>query len=189
MIYNWAIETFNVKNTFIMYSFFHRRYRSDKKTMLHCDRNLLSDSENFEYFENHKIENCYFTFLPYWCWSETEQNYICQTYKTNYYSIDARDLNLSYLNQNRHKVDKKIYNTLKKFEWPAYEHFVNSLELSNSVFAEIFLECVDALFNDRPLIFQNRDGFHLNQLGNGIVCDYFLKQVKEHINVQLNIEM
>jgi hypothetical protein len=177
MIYNWAMEIFEVKNTFVMYSFFHRRHKSNNRTLLPYGQDSLSDSENFKYFENCKIETCYFTFLPRWCWSKTEQDYIHQNYKTNSCSINAKNLDISYLNQNRHEADKKEYDILKGSKWPSYEHFVNGLELSDSMFAEIFVEYVDALFNNSPLFLKNRDGFHLSQVGNSIVCDYFLKQV------------
>ena len=85
LVYNRAQDLFDVQHTFVMYGYFHRRlinnqfahYNGGKKTGF-LDAPLHTDTENFNYFENNFINNefCYYLFLPTWCYTDTELEYI-----------------------------------------------------------------------------------------------------------------
>ena len=179
MIYNWAIETFDVKHTFVMYSFFHRRYDNVNKLLLGHSEDLPNDNENIKYFENHKIKNSYFTFLPQWCWSEEEFEYINNYYAKHTVVTNTNDLlpTASILENSRFLIDKNQYNIFRGADWPSYTQFVNGIDLSADLYNEIVnLPVVDKLTSLRK-VFSNRDGFHLNKDANEMVCNYFLKQL------------
>jgi hypothetical protein len=92
MIYKWAMQDFDVQNVFVMYSFLHRRYDNKTKNMLHCTYESAEDEVNFKYFESYKIENAFFTFLPPWCWSKSELDFIKTVsidYDNLYYNLNG----------------------------------------------------------------------------------------------------
>ena len=99
-----------------------------------------------------------------------------------YYSnqcISYKNFDFEFLNNNRvffTSISK--YNKLKGVDWPTYEEFVNNKFLADHVYREIFHSNLthDLFF---PL---NRDGFHLNYIGNKMVCDYFLNQISHTPN-------
>ncbi len=174
-IYDWAIKTFDVKNTFVMYSFFQRRYDSEQKVLQHYDESSIAiNNNNFKYFENHKIDHCYFTFLPAWCWSTEENEYI-NAYYTDRISVYrcTVDVNL-FIQSFRSAISKKQYDIFRGADWPLYEQFIGGAEISTSVYNEI-IDFIDD--NVLRTVFSNRDGFHLNKNGHKMVCNYFLKQL------------
>lgn len=170
IVYNYLLEYFDVQNTFTMYSFFHRRYDRNNKTLVHAG--CLDDLENFNYFEENKIKNCYYTFIPNWCWSENEKKYINDLY-TNHWDF-YNEFDFELLNNNRALfISFEKYNKLKGTNWPTYNKFINNSILDDNIYREIFYsKTTYDLFNPT-----NRDGYHLNYLGNKMVCDYFLFQV------------
>lgn len=176
IIYEYLIKQFDVQNTFVMYSFFHRRYNKNKKKLLQVG--CLDDLENFSYFEENKIKNCYYTFIPPWCWSDEETQYITDFYGNHLLSF--KDFDSKFLNKNRvffTSIDQ--YNKLKGQQWPTYKEFINDSIIDNNIYQEIFYSKTkyDLFY------IKNRDGYHLNYIGNKIVCNYFLSQINCTPNV------
>lgn len=179
MVYEYLLTVFDVQNTFVMYSFFHRRYNSSNKSL---DQAVYSDKENFDFFEKNKIDQAYYTFIPPWCWGISEGDYINCNYK-NYYSLYNCEYDLDFVYNNRHLfISQKKYNNFRGKDWPSYKNFIAGTALSDEIYKEIFV----TKFNDLKLAtisakngqdLLNRDGFHLNYYGNKLVCDYFLSQV------------
>ena len=169
MVYDYAVNYFDVKNTFVMYSFFHRRYDKTTRELKH---DVYSDKENIEYFNKHKLKNVHYTFLPPWCWSNSEKEHLRKYYFNQYGLYENFDSNFVDKNRELYTSSDK-YNFVKGVDWPLYDNFVNGETLNDCVYDEIFVsELKHELFY--PV---NRDGFHLNYLGNKLVCDYFLNQI------------
>lgn len=173
MVYDYLCAQFDVQNTFVMYSFFHRRYHIESKELKH---DVYGDEENFNYFEKNKLKNVYYTFLPSWCWSDEETYYLKKYYNKNLlndhvnnYIDNHRDISEEY---ERFFIPKEKYNVFKGVDWPSYDDFIAGVNLNNDIQKEIFVTRFKNL-----LILSNRDGFHLNYIGNKIVCDYFLNQL------------
>jgi len=84
IVYDRAIKLFDVQHTFVMYSYFHRRLKDNEFTHYtlptfngrHAKASLHSNEENFLYFEKQYIEDAHETFLPKWCYQNTELTYI-----------------------------------------------------------------------------------------------------------------
>lgn len=175
LLYNYLIDYFDVQNTFVMYSFFHRRYNNSSKSLVH--NGCLDDHENFSYFENNKLKNVYYTFLPPWCWSDGEKDYISSKHESHYI-FQYKHYDLNFLNNNRFLfTSSKRYNNAKVQGWPTYKEFIDNKPLEDWLYKEIFVTQFDNLFRCA-----NRDGFHLNYDGNKMVCDYFLSQVNRTPN-------
>lgn len=173
-LYEFLIDYFDVQNTFVMYSFFHRRYHSEYKELKH---DVYSDQENFDFFNKHKLENVYYTFLPPWCWSDSEKEYLRKNNPKQYLFYE----NFDHVLVNNYRslyTTKDRYDFVKGSDWPPYEDFIDNKTLDNHVYNEIFVSALKhELFYPT-----NRDGFHLNYLGNKIVCDYFLNELNRTPN-------
>lgn len=72
IIYDRACKVFDVKNTFVMYSYFFRRLEN-KKLVSHRDYSLET---NILYFQDNYIKHAYYTFIPEWCWRKEEVDYL-----------------------------------------------------------------------------------------------------------------
>lgn len=168
LLYAYLIDYFDVQATFVMYSFFHRRYDNSSKSLVYTG--CLDDRENFSYFENNKLTNVYYTFLPHWCWSSSEEDYISSNYKSHLFPHNTHNLN--FLNNNRSLfISAEKYNNFKGQDWPTYKEFINNSMLEDWAYREIFVTQFNNLFHC-----VNRDGFHLDYAGNKMVCNYFLSQ-------------
>lgn len=165
LLYQYLLDCFDVQNTFVMYSFFHRRYDNINKQ---STVDVYNHEENIEYFNRYKLENVYYTFLPPWCWSDSEKDYL-QKYHAKAYEIYEENFDDDIINKVRVFTTRDRYNFFKGVDWPKYDDFVNGATLLDHVHHEIF---VSKLKYDLFLL-TNRDGFHLNYLGNKMVCDYF----------------
>lgn len=77
LIYEQVIKLFDVKHTFIVYSFFHRRLVNGEL----IQNFNASIEENIKYFEKNFIDYTAYSFLPYWCWSLEEKKYITKNHK------------------------------------------------------------------------------------------------------------
>ena len=74
IIHDRAQELFDVKNVFVMYSYFFRRLDNGVLTT-HRD---IPNKENIEYFLDNYIKHAYYTFIPEWCWRKDEVDYLKQ---------------------------------------------------------------------------------------------------------------
>ena len=88
--YDRAVELFDVQETFVMYSYFHRRfidkqfahymiegkvkYLAGKSRFLQPPK--YSDLQNFEHFLKNRIPNAHENFIPPWCYNEKELDFI-----------------------------------------------------------------------------------------------------------------
>ena len=174
MIYEYLLTVFDVQNTFVMYSFFHRRYNSFDKFLL---QDVFSDKENFDFFEQNKIDSVYYTFLPPWCWSDSEKAYIDQFHKNHLLDYTLNDVEHLDKNRQMHATLER-YTNLAGTDWPTFKDFIAECKLKDDIHHEIFVKRSKDLF-----LPANRDGYHLNYVGNKMVCDYFLSQVNRTHNV------
>lgn len=133
MIYNWAINNFDVQNVFVMYSFFHRRYDHKEKSMLHHTYSSTEDLENFKFFKKYKIKNAFFTFLPPWCWSDSELEFIKQQdsryfklYETSRYE-NKELLRKTLSNRDGFHLNHRGNFLVSNFFEKQYNNYINSL--------------------------------------------------------------
>jgi len=163
LIYNRACDLFDVQNTFVMYSFFHRRLGEDKL----MKKDYFELESNIQYFEENMIQNALYTFIQPWAWSEEELEYLKDKHKNNLYNLlDSNSVSYTQLS-------KKMYNLYKGTSWAVHDEFTKGI--TNN-----------AMHDDKNFISMikercghvNRDGFHFNQVANQIVADFLWNQVK-----------
>lgn len=154
-IYNKAIELFDVKYTFVVYSYFHRRLENNVLKSEYHDHD-----ENIEHFEKNFINDAYYQFSPLTSYSEEEIDYIKtkrNPYLTYYWDInDPRDL-----------VSKFDYKKMSGQDWCSYDEFLSGGDLHNDLITGKF---------KIPIDYYNRDGFHLNLKGNQLLADDLYNQ-------------
>tara|TARA_E500000178_G_C16960175_1_gene725600 strand:- start:712 stop:1527 length:816 start_codon:yes stop_codon:yes gene_type:complete len=156
LIYDRACDLFDVQNTFVMYGYLHRRLVDRKfKQDAQCN-----EEENFEYFLNHRIPNAFECAIPYWCFNNTEIEFLTKQGIT----LFGSKRNSPTL------LDKQRYNFVKGADWPSYNEYVAGADCDE---AKDFYLYVD------PKIFKNRDGHHMNQETNKIYADYLYNQWKQ----------
>ena len=68
LVYTRACKLFDVQDTFVMYSFLHRRLINGE-----FSQDVNKDNKNFEYFLKQRISNVIECALPLWCWSAEEK--------------------------------------------------------------------------------------------------------------------
>ena len=85
IVYDRACELFDVQNTFVMYSFFHRRL--DKKNKILFLKDYFDIDINIQYFEKNMIQNAMYTFIQPWAWSKEELDYLQNKHKNNLYNL------------------------------------------------------------------------------------------------------
>ena len=75
LVYDRACKIFDVRDTFVMYSFLHRR--------LDNNFNFIQENaklrDNISYFLQQRIANVYEAALPSWCWSLVERAFLKRT--------------------------------------------------------------------------------------------------------------
>ena len=126
IVYDRAIKLFNVQQTFVMYSFFHRRLDDDKefthygRTERHAPAPLHSDEENFSYFEKQYIENVHEAFLPPWCYNEVELEYI-KLYDNFDYPAGGRP---KWSNRDRHHMNKELNKMIADYYYDLFLHTI-----------------------------------------------------------------
>ncbi len=113
LVYNRAQQMFYIQNTFVMYSYFHRRlidkrfahFNGGKNTGF-IDAPFHTDTENFDYFENNFINDkrCYYLFLPDWCYTDTEIEYITGHDVFNYPDLGREQLS----NRDYHHINLEL---------------------------------------------------------------------------------
>lgn len=119
IVYDRAIKMFDVQHAFVMYSYFHRRlvdnefthYNGKKKTGMK-PAPLNTDEENFSYFEDQYIDDAYGAFIPKWCYTETELQYI-QFFESFDYPAGGRsewtNRDYHHMNQDLNKMIAEYY--------------------------------------------------------------------------------
>jgi len=163
LVYDRACEIFDVQNTFVMYSFFHRRLKNNEFIHVGC----LDDKENINYFEKNMIQDAIYTFLPSWCWDEKELDYLQNRHKNNLYNLTySKSFSKSYK-----QLSKKRYNLLKGPDWVLYDEFTKGITNKTMQDDEIFISNIGKRWYS-----VNRDGLHLNQSANKIVADFLWSQ-------------
>jgi len=104
LVYNRACDLFDVQNTFVMYSYLHRRL-VDNEFKQYVD----NDSENFKYFLEHRIPNVFECALPGWNWIENERKFLKEQ---EIYFLDILIANYLYTNRDGHHMN---YNPNKEY--------------------------------------------------------------------------
>ena len=175
LVYDRACKLFNVQDTFVMYSFFHRR--------LHDNYNFIQggagDEENFRYFLKHRIPNVYECTLPWYCLTSVDK------LKLNDLSIYYYGTGGIYM-KHREQVDlnrkefvhKEWFNALRGGSWPTYKQFISGADPHPDMLTEEFGTFLSPAFY--VTTYSNRDGFHLNQKYNKIYAEYLYNQWKKN---------
>ena len=168
LLYNRANEVFNVKGTFVMYSFLHRRLVDGK-----FKQYAYEDQENFDYFLQNRIEGAIECALPSWCWSDSEYEFLKGL---GIYFLDIPDYGLfsDYPNIDRTHIYKEAYNNLRGSDWPTYNSFIAGAPSHPDMFTKEF-----GLFCNPQRKYKNSDGFHLSKYANCIYSNYLIQQEKQ----------
>jgi len=161
LVYDRACKLFDVQKTFVVYSFFHRRLENGR---------FMSEPhehiDNIIYFEKNFINDTYFNFIPPWCWTDEELDYISS--RSKFY------INLNYKSWNdtldRQYCYREQYNQLKGADWPTYDEFLAGADPHPDVYTQEF--------RLRTNLYSNRDGFHLSLEGNQKLADNLYEQTK-----------
>lgn len=168
LVYERACKLFDVQNTFVMYSYLHRRLVNGKFVI----SAKYTDEENFEYFLFHRIpwkSNVYECTLPEFNLNKAEHEFISnleiyfldELYFSNFQTID------------RKFIDGDAYNYLRGNEWPTLEQFVQGADPHPDMLTKEFGQFIS------NVMLTNRDGKHLNQQSNKLYADYFYNQWKQ----------
>jgi hypothetical protein len=161
IIYDRACEIFDVQNTFVMYSYMHRRL--DKNKIFTQD--YFEFESNIQYFKENMIKNVIYTFIQPWCWSKEELDYLQNKHKNNLYNLlDSKSLSYTQLSE-------KMYNVYKGDQWVSYDEFTKGITNKVMQNDEIFISKIKEHFAHA-----NRDGFHFNKIANQIVADFLRNQ-------------
>jgi len=168
LLYRRACKLFNVQNTFVMYSYLHRRL--DKNIFR---QDVYEDKENFEYFLKHRILNAIECALPGWCWTDEEKKFLSHQ---GIYFLDVPIV--SYFSDNqtidRRFIVEDVYERLRGPDWPTLEQFIQGAEPHPDMFTKQFGQFVS------DYLYTNRDGHHLNFKANEIYANYLYQQWKQN---------
>ena len=169
LVYNHACKVFDVQDTFVLYSYFHRRL-IDKEFEQHVN-DLDTD---IKYWKENRISTAFEVALPFWCWSDQEKEFLREQ---GLFFLDLDNVvNFNdYLLANRKiSVVESSYNNLKGPDWPTYTEFINGADPHQNMFTEQFGQFIDSMS-----LYVNRDGHHLNNNANKIYADYLYQQWKQ----------
>lgn len=186
LVYTRACKLFNVQNTFVVYSYLHRRLIDKEFT-----QGVLSNNENFEYFLEHRILNAIECALPSWCWTQEEKQFLRQyntiisfnkllqfikLRKQKIYFLDMPYVSLfkDYQTMDRKFIVKDVYERLLGPDWPTVDQFVKGADPHADMFTKNFGRFVSTK------IYINRDGHHLNFEANEIYANYLYQQWKQN---------
>jgi hypothetical protein len=163
LVYDRACEIFDVQDTFVMYSYLHRRLVDNEFT-----QHVYSDDENFEYFLDHRIPNAFECAIPFWNFNTQEFNFL----KHN---------NLLFFGgfEDELYIDPKKYEYVRGPDWPTYEEYINGITVTQPEIVEEMKLFVKEDFYYDCQTFTNRDGQHMNQKTNKVYADYFHNQWKQ----------
>ena len=167
LVYDRACDLFDVQNTFVMYSYLHRRLVDNEFT-----QQGYSNSENCEFFLEHRILNAFECALPSWNWINEEKQFLSNL-EIYFFDIPNVLYFSDYQTIDRKFVNKDLYNNFRGNDWPTLEQFVQGAEPHLDMLTKEFGKFVSSL------IYKNRDGQHMNQETNKIYADYFYNQWKQ----------
>ena len=161
LVYDRACEIFDVQKTFVVYSFLHRRLVNSRLKSEPCDH-----TDNIIHFEENFINDAYFNFIPPWCWTNQELNYI-DALSESYLSIED-----TYWNDKIPRIlcIEEQYNDLRGPDWPTYDEFLAGVNPHPDVYTQEF--------RLRNYLHSNRDGLHLSLEGNQKLADNLYNQTK-----------
>ena len=167
-VYQSAIKLFDVQNTFVMYSFLHRRLVDGK-----FEQHTYTDyKEDFSYFNKHRIPNAIECALPCWNWTSEEKQFLSNQ---EIFFIDIP--NVLYFSDHqtidRRFIVKESYNNLRGPDWPTLKEFVNGADTHPDMFTKQFGQFVSYC------VYTNRDGHHLNYNANKEYADYLYTQWRQ----------
>ena len=165
LVYSRACEVFDVQNTFVMYSYLHRRLIDNA-----FRQNVHNNNENFDYFLEQRIPNAIECALSGWNWTDEEKQFLSnqRIYFLDIYYSDCPTIDRKY-------IVKESYNNLRGPDWPTYKEFLNGAEPHPDMFTKQFGQFVDT-----KLQYINRDGHHMNYDANKIYADYLYTQWSKH---------
>ena len=176
-VYESVVKLFDVQNTFVMYSFLHRRLINGKFDL----SGITDDEENFTYFAKQRIPNSIECACPSWVYTDEEKEFL-QEQKIFFLDVPF-SLNFSdFTDIDRKYVVEELYNALRGTDWPSYMEFINGAEPHEDMFTKKFGNFISKLQFGKNIsknIYTNRDGIHLNQEANKIYADYFYNQWKQ----------
>ena len=168
LVYDRACDLFDVQNTFVMYSYLHRRLKNNDFIHVGC----LDHYENIKLFEKNMLQDAIYTFLPSWCWDHEELDYLQNRHKNNLYNLPySKSLSKSLSSLSYKQFSKKTYNRWKGPDWVPYDEFTKGITNKTMQDDEIFISNIGKRWDS-----VNRDGLHLNQSANKIVADFLWSQ-------------
>jgi hypothetical protein len=138
LCYNRAVKLFDVQETFVMYSYFHRRLidnafahfkRDGKVSYLAGEKTFLqppqySDEENLLYWLEQRIPDAHEVFIPPWCFNQNELRFI-RDYTNFMYPHDNGqdgDYRIKWSSRDFHHINWKLNKIIAEYFY----------ELSNS---------------------------------------------------------
>jgi hypothetical protein len=167
LVHSRACKLFDVQNTFVMYSYLHRRL-VDKQ----FEQAVFNDTENFKYFLEQHISNAIKCALPLWCWTNNERKFLKEQ---GIYFLDVPCL--SYFSDHpaidRKYILKQTYNDLRGPDWPTLKEFINGADPHPDMFTKQFGEFIPNYLH------KNRDGLHMNYDANKKYANYLYQQWKQ----------
>ena len=167
LVYYRACEVFDVQNTFVMYSYLHRRLVDKQFEQVV----VVNDTENFEHFLEHRISDVIECALPDWNWTNNERKFLKEQ---GIYYLDIPEVGLfsDHQSVDRKHIVKESYNNLRGPEWPTYKEFVNGAEPHADMFTKQFGQFLSYY------LYTNRDGCHMNYDVNKEHANYLYTQWK-----------
>ena len=162
LVYTRACKLFDVQDTFVMYSYLHRRLVDNEFT-----QEVHNDSENFRYFLKHRIPNVYECALPAWTWNKKEQEFLLKQYL---YFLNEPLYFSDYQDMDRKLIDKESYENLRGTDWPTLTQFLRGDDPHPDMLTKDFGKFIYC----HPRT--NRDGYHMNQNANKIYANYLYNQ-------------
>lgn len=167
LVYERACKLFDVQNTFVMYSFFHRRLIDNT-----FQQHLYDDNENFAFFLEQRIPNAIECALPVWTWTANEEQFLhtmnIYFYDISLYIYDNQEIDRTYINP----LQQELYKKFKGPDWPTLEQFVKGADPHPDMFTKQFGQFL------HYTKYTNRDGCHMNQETNKVYADYLYNQWK-----------
>lgn len=164
LVYNRACEVFDVQDTFVMYSYLHRRLIDAK-----FKHEIVTDLKNYKYFLEQRLLDAFECALPSWNFTENENGMfgILEIYlvKENFeYFTEHQELD-------RRFICGKVYNDLRGTDWPTLEQFIQGAEPHPDMLTKEFGQFVS--------VYKNRDGWHMSYNANKIYADYLYQQWRQ----------
>jgi hypothetical protein len=166
LVYDRACKIFNVRYTFVVYTFLHRRLE---------DNQFKSEPHDFEdnikHFEKNFIKGAIFNFIPPTGYSIEELKYI-DNLASRYINYNYKEHRTEVDKNRKCYVDKEHYNNLKGADWPSYKEFINGMPPHPNMLTDNFNKFVN------QNLWVNRDGWHLTYYANKLLTQNLYKQWK-----------